>query len=173
MRIFTLAIASLVMGTTAALGGTSLCIEESSTGFNWRQGHWVEATFSGHQYLVREIERAEEVGESCFERIAREARSLEPINNGFNTWSSGCYAIYDVGTEPGRFDVLMCDERWSDNGSVDFVGCEHGGFQQFKMNVPGEFVSYRTYAAPESDPKDDAERDSLVLSVGKCSVISP
>lgn len=145
---------------------TSICVDDGSTGFSWRHGKWEQMNFFTEQHIVKRIAEDDPLASMCIANMATQNRSGNRLDG---KRSSGCYAIYDVGTEPIMFDVTLCWETWGDK-AITQVNCSEGGLVRYTLEPSGEFIATRTYSAPDSAAP--AQRDSLVLMVGRCSVIA-
>jgi hypothetical protein len=151
---------------------TVLCLEDSSIGFNWTEEEWTPSKYPPESYIVKKLEASDPLGSACFDLMAHIGRSATPVKSEYSGSSStSCYARYGVGSEPTMLDVEMCTEMWTDDGSLNAVYCQEGILAKFNFSPNGEFVIDRTFAVPRLSQKP--ERDSLVLAVGKCSVIEP
>lgn len=145
---------------------TVLCVEEGSTGFNWRNGDWVQTNYHLDQFIMKDVSEDPELGKFC---------SVEPPTEDDYGIVKGtrCFNQTEVGDEPSPFGSSHCRVYYKpDMKTVRTVYCE-GGYAEVNFQAPGEFVSTRTYSAPDVEMGAADSRDSLVISVGKCSVIAP
>jgi len=166
-------LAACAILTVPALGATSLCVESGSTGFNWQRGAWVEASYTPEQLIVREVPLADELGLMCRVRFNRQNLVEGIVRTDYGASRNACYVMHVVGGEPSAADTYACVEYLGDGDAISSVSCQGNVFQSFNFQPSGEWVSTRTYAAPDGSATADQNRDSLVLSIGKCSVIAP
>lgn len=144
---------------------TSLCVETHSTGFNWTNNQWVETTYTLDQYVVQDVSDNDDLrGVIC--------SAEDPVTSAYGSVSANrCFNASMVGEQATVAGTTSCRVYYeSDGTTITTVSCS-GGFIDYSFIPTGEFVLSRTYAVPEFNPGD--RRDSLVLSVGKCSVIAP
>lgn len=142
----------------------SLCIEDSATGFNWTAGKWKQTNFkAGDRYVVSKLS-VDEIA-----RIAPVSCASEKIAEPFFSMRSvaACYTIKPFGEEVAQYlDGETCQESYIDDVLVS-VKCDRLTF------LPnGDFIKLPWHANISRKPKNDY-KDSLVLSVGLCSKISP
>lgn len=130
----------------------TLCVSENETGFNWVAGDWVQTNFKpGEKLLIQKI-----VGSTphCKADVA---------SGMFGT--TGCYQIKVLGSPPSFLDIPeMCDEV-SDKNSLTVVHC-----RKISFHPDGRFIRLPWHSDISDKPKNGL-KDSLVLSVGKCSRI--
>lgn len=145
---------------------TVLCVEEGSTGFNWRNGDWVQTNYHLDQFIMKDVSEDPELGTFCSPE--------PPVEDEYGVIKGKrCFNQADVGEEPGVFGTSHCRVYYKpDMTTVRTVYCE-GGYAEINFEAPGEFVLTRTYSAPDGAMTKSDQRDSLVISVGKCSVIAP
>lgn len=144
---------------------TSLCVETNSTGFNWANGQWIETTYTLDQYVIQDVSANDDLrGFFC--------TAEAPVTSAYGSVSADrCFNASMVGEQATVAGTASCRVYYeSDGTTIISVSCS-GGFIDYSFIPTGEFVLSRTYAVPEFNPGD--RRDSLVLSVGKCSVIAP
>lgn len=151
-----------------AFGLTALCVEDASTGFNWRNEAWVQTNFRTETYMLQSVDADDPRGARCNRFIAEQHPGGAPTEGAF---VPACYTWMDVGTEATADNVLLCNEVVS-NGTTISVNCTESAFNSFRAQVTGEFVHYRTYAIPKLFYSEGMPRDSVVMSVGKCSVVT-
>lgn len=146
-------------------GFTSLCVEDVSTGFDWQDDRWVQRTFTTRQHIVQRIDESNEIASNCYAGIASNPR----VASGAS--SMGCYSIRLMGEESRWTNVWPCFENNIGRGGQPFdsVICMETT-HPFRMEPNGEFVITQNVAIP--DYEDREIRDSIAISVGKCSVIS-
>ncbi len=136
-----------------------LCAEDVSTGFNWVDGAWKQANFRVKQHLLKKVDPA--LHPEC--GIAKnDTNDLGGIVVG-----QGCYEFNEVGQ---KTEAQACNENWSKSGTLLRLTKVHCyGLANVDVGLNGVFVVTRVYAY------DDAQtdrRDSLALSVGKCSFVN-
>lgn len=165
------ALAAVLAFAQPALAATSLCVEEQSSGYVWRDGTWLPATYSHDSYIVKPIMPDDPLGYGCHNRIKANGHPTEADPGAVFMQVYGCYTAYLVGDAPSEFDVSMCMQYWH-SGVLTVISCASEGAARYEFEPNGEFLYHRTYAVRVSRTTN-AERDSLVLSVGKCSVIEP
>lgn len=166
MKRAILGVALAVILPAQSFAMTVLCVENSSAGFNWREGEWVNAEYKPEQYIVQDVTGDPVLGEYC---------QPTPPKAGMYGVVTGtrCFNQSTVGEEKSVFATTSCRIVYKpDMTTIKTAYCE-GGYAEIKFEPTGEFVMTRTYAAPDSEHTAVAQRDSLVLSVGKCSVVAP
>lgn len=170
-----LAAIALAAMTGQTMAATYLCVEDASTGFNWKDGRWVQTNFYEHQNIVRKHSLSDDIAVRCFNTLARSGRSTEPVVDLYvETVKSGfgCYSQARIGEEVDDMSVTPCQETYFED-KLRSVRCEEGLFTKFKFEPAGEFILTRNYSAPITPVDPTRDRDSLLMAVGKCSVISP
>lgn len=132
----------------------ALCVSDKETGFNWKSGDWVQTNFkAGEKLLVQRLATPNPV--FCKEEVRSAVGGL--------TVSKGCYLINVMGSPPDLFaGPEMCDEI-GDEQSLQVIHC-----RLFSFNPDGRFIKLPWHSNISDRPKNDS-KDSLVLSVGKCS----
>ena len=155
---------------------TALCVTEKSTGFNWEDNNWKQYNFTQSKYVVNKLNPAEVLEFQCSETKDRNKDIYISRLDEFETY--GCYLIKRLGYD--GFDLKQdCNEKWSTYPKQDgekypkikkleVVWCS--SLNDFKFSPNGWFHSNAevTGSSLESSSK---YKDSLVLSVGKCSSI--
>lgn len=156
---------------------TSLCISESSTGFNWEKNAWKAVNFkAGTKHLITKVNPNEARNYECTDTKNLEDDSyFTNSNNEPKLVREGCYVIKEFGLDTLEYKK-DCLEVWSTfpRGSDDInpktkklesVQCWDDGFY-FSPNglfqtsyVHGDVSNYSNY------------KDSLTVSVGKCSTL--
>jgi hypothetical protein len=136
-----------------------LCVVEESTGFNWSGTSWTTTTFKPQNYIVSKLARATKP--YCEESLWNERLKSEHVDARF-----GCYVLKDVGDERGI--PRVCRELWV-GGALRTIDCTIGGFESYRAMLDGPFVYTRMYAPLFL--KDEKRKDSVVISIGKCSVL--
>jgi hypothetical protein len=130
----------------------ALCVSEKETGFNWVSGDWVQTNFkAGEKLLIQKI-------------APKEPWCKADTKNGmFGT--SGCYQIKALGSAPSISDIPeMCDEI-SEKNTLKVVHC-----RKISFHPDGRFIRLPEHSDISDNPKNGV-KDSLALSVGKCSRI--
>jgi hypothetical protein len=131
----------------------ALCVSDKETGFNWKSGDWVQTNFKAGEKLL--VQKLAEPQPFCKEEAI--------VTSGGITVTKGCYRINVVGSPPDPlFGVESCDEILEQQ-SVKVVHC-----RRFSFHPDGRFIKLPWHSDISNSPKDDY-KDSLVLSVGKCS----
>lgn len=140
----------------------AICVEEKATGFNWRDGAWVQANFKpGKKILVQRLDLQAYESKPPKERpmLCKE----EPSQRfGTITWSTGCYLIKDMGSPTYMFNAEMCTEMF-EGKVLATIQCK-----RFTFHPDGAFIAFPWHVDIDTKPKDGS-KDSLVLAVGTCS----
>ena len=158
------AIAQPVFGSRA--GYSAIYIEEQATGFNWDNKSWVKANFKGETHIVSRIplEKYKEATDNNFLMCSDKSstnRSYEKYDYVYE-----CYSVLKSGAKPTMLDSRMCTEVW-ENKKLLYVGCsDHSS--KFNFQPAGNFIKQPWHADLRSD---EPYKDSLILSVGKCTPI--
>ena len=155
-------IAQPVFGSKA--GYSAICIEEQATGFNWDNKRWIKANFKGETYIVSRIspEKYKEATDNNFLMCS----DKENKSYGKYEYIYECYSVVKSGTTPTMLDARMCTEVW-ENKQLLYVGCsDHSS--KFNFQPAGNFIKQPWHADLRSD---EQYKDSLILSVGKCTPI--
>lgn len=166
LKLRSVAILLMFLPTQAA-AWTSLCIEDNSRGFNWVEGQWTPVNFTPRQHIIQKIDRSDERSERCYSNLEQFPRNLT------ETSSMHCFSIHQVGNSPDQYTIWPCRENtWSD-AQVYSVICNEG-FSSVRLQPTGEFVMSTIISVPEYRVGDVSQlkRDSLSISVGKCSEIA-
>lgn len=145
---------------------TSLCLEDQSNGFGWKRGAWEATQFKADKkYLIQKIapEKYKEMGTLC---RAKEAR----VGGNYRV-EYGCYNMREMGEEIRGFTSTMCSETW-ENNALKKISCDEPiiGAQYFFL-PDGNYIRFPWHSDIDQNPKDQY-KDSLSISVGKCSVVS-
>lgn len=153
----------------------SLCIEEAATGFNWENGSWIHANYRpDKRYLIQRIP-AEKIKQgdgnniphlSC---VLSSDNPLEIRRIGNHIFTNGCYNIRKQGEKLSGLSSKICSEQWID-GDLQKITCERN-FQSTSFLPDGNYIMLPWHSDVSINPKD-GRQDSLILSVGKCSIIS-
>jgi hypothetical protein len=133
----------------------ALCISDKETGFNWKSGDWVQTNFNAGEKLL--VQKLAMPNPFCKEEV-------KSTFSGVGVFlSKGCYLINVMGSPPTLlFDTEMCDEFWEEQ-SIRAIHC-----RRFSFHPDGRFIRLPWHSDISNNPKND-NKDSLVLSVGKCS----
>lgn len=156
--------AALVLALTGPSSAmTVLCVGAAATGFNWRDGVWVKANYLPGQYLIQDVSDDPELSGSC------KPAPITTSEWGTKT-SSRCFNSAEMGEERYSFHTTACRvfHNTADE-SIESVGCE-SLFGNYTFAPNGEFVRTQVYADPHEVTQPD--RDSLAITVGKCSVVA-
>jgi len=145
---------------------TSLCIEEDSTGFLWRNNHWKQTRFTTSKYLYKKIKSPNQYCKNTKIEISKWDKDKKYITVVF---SKGCYEIGEFGSKYKRTE--QCDELWylHPNGrtELNFVRCIDVEFQPdgnfARSNNHTQFNDFDIFG------KKRKTKDSLFVSHGKCS----
>jgi hypothetical protein len=167
----------LISGSAMALEQdkpyTSLCIGEKSTGFNWTNGKWVKANFDPEKYLavklqIEPVTKGNPLPESGY--CARDIKDQNPWNTDIGEFRSGCYNFRHFGSDIFGHESEVCTEIWRINGPEKNLESVHCNKKKLTFAPNGNFIYplIHTNINPEPIRKN---KDSLVISVGKCSVI--
>lgn len=143
----------------------SLCIPEKATGFNWESAGWVNANFKPQRkLLIQKVDVKANASKPVGERyLLCEEPTTVPITGGSIT--KACYAIREHGRPPAGLDGEMCYESFVE-GQVKSIDCRRVTF------LPdGPYIELPWHMNIERRPADNY-KDSLVLAVGTCSVVS-
>ena len=145
---------------------TVLCVEGGSTGFNWHEGRWVNTQYSLDQYIIQDVSEDTALSAYC--------ESTEPTKtiNGW-TYADRCFNLSVVGEEKSFVSTMQCRTFYDEADNAASVMCDRSGPTNIKFRPTGEFVLSRTFGVPDVRIPMPTERDSLVISVGKCSVVAP
>ena len=142
----------------------SICVTENETGFKWKSNRWAQTNYrAGDKYLVQKLDVASFGGKP---RLEKPISCNDNKPQSFGNWImiSGCYLIKELGTEKSITMAETCDEHFT-SGSLLHIQCRDITFQP-----DGGYIGLpaRTSISPDLNK---TTKDSLVLSVGKCSRI--
>jgi hypothetical protein len=145
----------------------SLCVREKETGFNWKNGDWVQANFSpGKQILVQKIDvDAAKDKAPLTENMFQPCRPEESRDLKVVIHTTACYVVKEIGTPTTILNVQMCTERFNYKHALQDVRCEQVTFQP-----DGGFIERPLYVDVDLHPPKDY-KDSLALAVGRCTRI--
>jgi len=141
-----------------------LCAEEESTGFNWENHRWVRTNFKPDTYI---LSRLQPESLPCFS-LPEPSQSIK--RQGDHGYSKSCYVLKRVGEEKGFGEV--CGEYWIEKDGelvLRSISCDETA--HYKAHIDGPFAIARTFGAFYED-KETGERDSVIVSIGKCSLIN-
>lgn len=146
----------------------ALCVSDKETGFNWKAGDWVPVNFkAGTKVVVQKLDLATYESKPFNERPMRctkeEMRTGELLAGN----ARGCYHIKEMGMNPPlMFNAEVCEEKVDySSGMVELVSVKCG---QMTFHPDGGFIRLPSHDNVSRMPPKDY-KDSLVLSVGKCS----
>lgn len=140
----------------------AVCIRDKATGFNWRSGDWIQTNFApGKQIFIQKIDIVKNSTKPFNER-AIFCKEEEGFQSGEFAGSKGCYVIKEAGRETLPIDGKMCTEFFK-NRQLQSISCE-----KITFHPDGNFIELPWHSDIDQRPKDDY-KDSLILSVGKCS----
>ena len=148
---------------------TVLCEEEQSTGFNWEDGGWVRTKFITSKIIIKKV-KWDEKYVFCTEQEIKNRTEYEDLK-----WVYGCYESKRFGEEWSsypRYAVKVCSEWWeeiNDEFVLQSVKCDDSP-QEINFAPNGYFHKSYFHSNLSSKPKDDY-KDSLYVSVGKCSTL--
>jgi hypothetical protein len=162
------AIILLVSISNPASSQSYVCVEEASSGFDWHEGQWQRSNFTPKQYVISKAREPSAPVEFCFDDLKQNDHPTSRSQTDTNGRTFGCYFANEIGQAPSVSH--LCTERGDINGEIQSIDCS--GMQNFKLAPGGEFVFSQTYPAPDI-PDPTAQRDSLVLAIGKCSTALP
>ena len=140
----------------------ALCISEKEAGFNWKAGEWDYAKFKpGRQILIQKLNLAAYASTPAYETPVN-CKAEPPKTFLTMTYAKGCYLIKEMGTKTFVALAETCTEVF-DESTLKAIKCERLTF------LPdGQFIERPMHDDINPKPKDDI-KDSLALSVGKCS----
>lgn len=146
-----------------------LCIEEHSVGFAWKEKKWSPINYQPTKQLIKRFNTKNSDG-ACERKLKGNPPTADDIKIGF---TKGCYNIREFGKEIWDLESLVCDERWEVGAlgeyELMYVNCRQSIFTpDIKFKPNGNF--HASYVHSDLDD-DKTEKDSIYISVGKCSVI--
>jgi hypothetical protein len=146
---------------------SSLCVEQQATGFAWKTGKWVPASFTADRYVVEKLDPG---GRGCTAALATGPHA-RLIGKTFAV-TMGCYSIRPVDRALAVGDGEACKEAWMVKDRVltlVTVSC-YVGQQTVIFDPEGNFhlssVSTDTRDAPTGSSKD-----TLYVSYGTCALV--
>lgn len=153
---------------------TSLCEETASTGFNWKNGTWVQVNFKPEKYIVRKVSNAED--RPKLEQYEYDGCQYSKRGNDLNVDSAvaqydGCYGVANVGEKPS---FEWCRETYGQVGGAWVVlNITCSGSTNFYFAPDALFYRSSLHGDVTLKPISPllADKPSLALSHGKCTVI--
>ena len=155
----------------------AVCIEEQASGFNWKGGRWQPAKYQSDEKLHIRRLTPEEVSKdaaetfdrpiSCLNMDLKTAHDVSGFGETGKLARRACYSIKEFGKEALlMISAELCTEIFN-NTVLEKVECKS---MHFSPN--GLFIRLPWYQAmnTSSKPQNDY-KDSLVIAVGKCSVL--
>jgi hypothetical protein len=142
-----------------------MCLTEEATGFDWENDAWVTKRFAPTNYVL--TKHGTEDKDCQWEGRFSYSITPPPLGGDLGE-STGGYVLKPVGDKDNITNFTVCKERWKKDGSVfvlQDITCL--GWANIRAEPDGPFVLTRTYGAFVP------EHDSLVLQIGKCSLVSP
>jgi hypothetical protein len=159
---------------------TIFCKETANTGYQWRKGAWKDTGFVENELMVKKISVAEQGALNGQEKFFTEARcgngwmqdskdTFYPPNREY-AMNIGCYYLYPFGEAPNMLDIVECYETFEAKAkSLQQISCRSERMI-FHAAPNGMFQAANVHGDITKKPKNDY-KDSIHLSVGKCSVI--
>jgi|TARA_R110002012_G_scaffold253766_1_gene432819 hypothetical protein len=157
---------------------TSLCIADSSVGFNWEKNDWKNVNFTPGKYIAKRLKLSETKNYQCSgakDRMSDYFYTNESINEP-ELSRYGCYIIKRFGDDFYDNFPIDCYETWSTTKRISddidpkliklkAVMCSDRNFffspnaRFHQATLHGNVDNYSNY------------KDSLSLSEGKCSTL--
>lgn len=163
-----LPLVAVILTGSASYAQTFVCQDNGSTGFNWVNGTWVQQTYSLETYVIRKAKSADILNSLC--QIRSDDRNMNTVNpkeSSFET-SYGCYFRAPIG-ESSQFSDLCLELKQND--ALIRIDCNNEGVSgnSYSLIPNGEMVAVNRFSAPQQSPDPMESRDSLVITVGKCT----
>ncbi len=160
-------IAQPVFGSKA--GYSVICVEEKSTGFNWENKNWVQANFKPETYIVSRVPA--DKYRTLVEARANNVYLCEDNSSEYQKYEkiefiNACYSVTKIGQQPTFLDTNMCSELWESKKLISVHCNKHSSKLTFRPT--GNFIKQPWHTDLSSDVPN---KDSLTLSVGKCTSI--
>ena len=184
MRFLTFILCLVTSGSVVADNGErlaslqQLCIADDGTGFNWRNGGWVQTRFITPKYIVTKVEipaswEQAEADDNEWAYFSCNSNDEEYINDTFMAYNA-CLKVQRIGDEWPAYH--QCTEYHSkmDNGLAKWIvsfACNRQRTGTFFMKPNGHFHMSIMHGDLAPEPEDDY-KDSLVIYVGKCASIA-
>jgi hypothetical protein len=158
---------------------SALCIEEMSTGFLWKDGVWDKRNFTPEKLLVKKLAIEKPLGltRNGYPNYADSGTCWRNLSESYSlsdneTVVSACYNVRDFGSPFYNFNSEVCQETWKNDPGTDkhleSISCKH-----FAFRVNGWFhhTNFHDWVGDSGITMDKFvnHKDSLMLSVGKCS----
>lgn len=145
---------------------TSLCQEEASTGFNWKNGKWHKTNFSEEKLIIKKLPVSQLGQNTPFCNSISES----PKRVTDNIWyREGCYNVRNRNDEYSPVFSTICKEFYKEN-KFDSISCDTLFGPKIDFSPNGNFIATKVPVNIESAPKGD-QKGSLSISVGFCSSI--
>ena len=143
---------------------TTVCIEDSVIGYEWRDGGWEPGTFHPSKYTLQKRDAA---SEDCADAM----KAAPAVGDLFSDIIVGCYTMTDFGKAPGP--PMACDETWETaadgSESLATVTCTSAATSEWILFDPMGYFDYAsTGGSPVGTPSDDM-KEPIILSIGACS----
>ena len=150
---------------------TSLCVEDAATGFDWRNGEWKAGRYHPKlKYMVQKIPESQYRNPPQSPNVPHvlcEPRVGADLN-GYKI-SFGCYNIRESGEKLFPPNSVMCSEQWI-KGELRTISCKEAQ-RPFFFVPDGNFIAYPWHADISIKPENNY-KDSLAISVGRCSTVN-
>ncbi len=145
---------------------TSLCIADSSTGFNWVNGKWIRNDYNPERYILQKIDYENQM--KAADTLDRPITCDEPSGSVVSSERAvvkACYSFRKFGSKSIILSQSQnCYESFK-GGDLDLIQCP--GIGNFKPN--GLFVKLPSFIS--MDLSNQKEKDSIVIDVGSCAVL--
>jgi hypothetical protein len=161
---------------------TLLCKVEKSTGFNWKKGDWYQTNFkAGEMYIIKKHDKPLSIDSPDYvyeSGVKNSSCRYGQEKDGYSN-IDGCYSIKEIGEKSKPYTI--CREYWPKGKQLKKISCNFLG-SEWDIS-PNEWFHRTTVLADlDSEPQGYTDRsgvvlippgqkDSLVLSVGRCSEI--
>ncbi len=141
---------------------SAFCSSTQAIGLDWEKGKWNPVRFKQQRFLIQKLTKTEIANDDMAKDMCKKL-TLSPQLFGIRD-RQGCYKITNLTSQPRTVNYDSCEETYS-GGAKPLIGCEGEINLAFIPN--GSFT-----LAPDAlsiDNQYGEERDSLVISVGRCS----
>ena len=153
-----------------------LCIADHGTGFNWKNGAWMQVNYVEPKYVVLKVDYPstfpeESLGDEFMRYLYCTLVFDGESGMNLETFKSynACLRVQQVGEEHSTY--FACTENHSQDKETGRWGinfsCSNNGFDAFHMRPNGRFHKGHIHGNVQDKPKDDY-KDSLTIYVGKC-----
>jgi hypothetical protein len=168
ISLITAVLAATCQMAAAAVTGnetpfTTVCIDDSVIGYEWRDGGWMPGTFHTNKYTLQKRDAA---SEECADAM----KAAPAIDDLFSDISVGCYTMTDFGKGPRP--PMACDEKWEmaadGSESLATVTCTSAATSEWILFDPMGYFDYASTAGNLAGPGDDT-KEPIILSVGACN----